>query len=247
MQGYNTNRQVKGGNHHNQLTSDVEISKSPCSKNVNYIFKQNIDKNKLNGIADLTENASKTIKSSIISNGGTDENSKKIKKIYSLGVIEEIKEKSIEDNIILYSDGTKYQGTMNQSKRSGKGILFKDSRTIYDGEWFNNVFHGRGILYLDNGMIYDGNFINGRREGNGIQFSQETRESYSGEWKDDEKSGLGQCGLKVGEEKYSDGSYYIGSFRNGKKNGKGQFYLHNGAVYEGEFVDDNIEGTVLNT
>ena len=80
---------------------------------------------------------------------------------------------------------------MNQSKRSGKGILFKDSRTVYDGEWFNNLFHGRGILYLDNGMIYDGNFINGRREGNGIQFSQETRESYSGEWKDDEKSGLG--------------------------------------------------------
>lgn len=181
--------QVKGGVHH--VSNDLQITKSRGSKNVIIIFTKDIDKLKTNGITDVAENNNKINKSRQISNGGIQESSKQIKKIYSLGVIEEIKEKTIEDNVIIYSDGTKYQGAMKLNKRYGKGILFNDFHTIYDGEWFNDVFHGQGILYQENGMIYNGNFVNGKREGKGIQFSDETGESYTGEWRDDEKSGSG--------------------------------------------------------
>lgn len=35
---------------------------------------------------------------------------------------------------------------------------------------------------------------------------------------------------------------YVGQWENNKKNGHGVFYYHNGAVYEGNFVDDVRQG-----
>ena len=110
----------------------------------------------------------------------------------NLGVIpEEFKESTIEDNIIIYSDGSKYKGTIDQNKRSGKGILFHDLNTIYDGEWLNDLFHGHGVLYLKNLNIYEGWFAAGKREGKGTEYSQGKNYYYSGEWKNDLKCGVG--------------------------------------------------------
>lgn len=53
--------------------------------------------------------------------------------------------------------------------------------------------------------------------------------------------------LNKGEERYTDGNFYKGEFLNGKKNGKGSFYLANGTFYEGDFKDDKLEGNVWET
>ena len=41
---------------------------------------------------------------------------------------------------------------------------------------------------------------------------------------------------------WPDGAQYIGSYVNGKKDGKGKFKWSDGATYEGDFRDNNIEG-----
>ena len=48
-------------------------------------------------------------------------------------------------------------------------------------------------------------------------------------------SGVGYCF-------HSDGSFYIGEFYNGKKNGFGQFYYDNGSHYDGFWQNDHKQG-----
>ena len=46
----------------------------------------------------------------------------------------------------------------------------------------------------------------------------------------------------VGQEKYPDGTIYIGEFKDNKKHGKGKMYLDGIKTwsYKGEFIDDKI-------
>ena len=39
------------------------------------------------------------------------------------------------------------------------------------------------------------------------------------------------------KEKYSDGSYYVGEFYNGKRHGYGTYYYANGNVYQGQWYN----------
>lgn len=196
-----------------QLThnNDGDVSKSKISQKVKPFVIKDIELTQSNGNSNISsEITNRTLLSINKSNGGQSNNllqeegsnangsalntekGKKMKKNYSLGVIDEVKEKTIEDNTIIYTDGSKYMGTMKFNERSGKGIYFNDKGTIYDGEWFNNVFHGQGTLYLDDGMIYNGTFVNGCREGKGSLFSQDHSFYYTGEWREDEKCGVGK-------------------------------------------------------
>ena len=46
-----------------------------------------------------------------------------------------------------------------------------------------------------------------------------------------------------GKNIFYNGSYYIGQYKNGKRNGKGKIYYPNGNIkYDGDFVDDKREG-----
>ena len=48
---------------------------------------------------------------------------------------------------------------------------------------------------------------------------------------------------KEGKLYNENGSYYIGHFKNGMKNGKGIYYYPNGDImYEGDYIDDEPEG-----
>ena len=49
--------------------------------------------------------------------------------------------------------------------------------------------------------------------------------------------------MSLGTEVWPDHSKYEGQFVGGKKQGKGKFYWADGAIFVGDFVDNNIEGT----
>ena len=55
--------------------------------------------------------------------------------------------------------------------------------------------------------------------------------------------------LEVEEEKktvvYSDGSFYEGEFKLGKKHGKGKINEANGFIYDGDWVNDVKEGKAV--
>ena len=90
-----------------------------------------------------------------------------------------------------YHDGYRYEGTWDEDKMSGFGILWvNDDIKWYEGEWKDNTFHGRGIIYnitpeeldqevnysdnlnqIGNGWIkYEGRFNNGTKHGFGTLF-----------------------------------------------------------------------------
>lgn len=49
----------------------------------------------------------------------------------------------------------------------------------------------------------------------------------------------------IGVENWADGSYYQGSFKNGKKDGIGFYKWPNDIVYQGEWSENKIEGYVI--
>ena len=81
-------------------------------------------------------------------------------------------------------------------------------------------------------MSYKCNYMNGMKNGSGTQVLKKEEYKYIGEWKNDNKHG-------IGKEYLPDKSQYDGYFVNGKKHGKGKLILSNGSVYEGDFKEIN--------
>ena len=51
----------------------------------------------------------------------------------------------------------------------------------------------------------------------------------------------------IGTEIYDDGSKYVGEYRNGMRNGQGNYTWPNGNTYMGEFKDGTLNGMGINT
>ena len=66
-------------------------------------------------------------------------------------------------------------------------------------------------------------------------FIWEDGEYYLGYWKNDKREGRGT-------NKYSNGNIYQGTYKNGKKEGKGIYKWKNGDIYEGEWKNDMKDG-----
>ena len=89
-----------------------------------------------------------------------------------------------------------------------------------------------------------------------IPGSHNTGDTYSGEWKNDEKHGRGiytyaDGGRYEGEYKdgkwhgmgmqiFADGEKYEGEFKEGNYHGRGEYIFSDGSEYEGEFKDGDV-------
>jgi len=93
-----------------------------------------------------------------------------------------------------------------------------------------------GTETYEDGTTYRGQLVDGRRHGLGTWTSD--TESYTGEWKEDQRDGRGK-------QEWKDGRVYEGQFKSGKLHGHGRMEWHmpNGLmVYEGQYVDDLKDG-----
>lgn len=92
--------------------------------------------------------------------------------------------------ILLYQNGSSYQGNWQRGVLHGKGRYIHEDGTTYEGEWEMSVAKGYGKYYLDGGVSegfwenndkngpgeetwldgnsYKGNYLNGMKDGKGV-------------------------------------------------------------------------------
>lgn len=86
--------------------------------------------------------------------------------------------------------------------------------TIYEGSWENDRKSGKGRLIDGNtGDIYVGEFADGKKTGRGRIFHKSLEQIYEGEWSNDHKQGEGFV-------LHRDGRLEQGDFRAGTMEGK---------------------------
>ena len=136
---------------------------------------------------------------------------------------------------ILMPDGAIYEGELKDGLANGFG---KFTYPEPDGDpKYSSLF--------EKGLIYEGDFLNGKKHGFG-KLSNENY-VYDGNWKFNEKSGLG----KETEYKGSDTIIeYEGEFENDRKNGNGTFKEYGEGVlypfeFEGKFCMDEFDFGLL--
>lgn len=160
-----------------------------------------------------------------------------------------------------FKDGSVYTGEWKDDKMHGKGKLksnqiveisgdkVKNRRGVeYNGKWVEGKLQGMGRA-KDIGIDYDGNFVDGRIESKGtLIYSGSVKWTYVGEWKNFKFQGRGILMKEYDRNPtygYGD-TKYEGFFVDGKRNGKGILET-NGAVYEGVWSDDNLNGAGIYT
>merc|ERR1711862_376036 len=101
-----------------------------------------------------------------------------------------------------YTDGGVYDGSWVDGNMQGFGKLFYPSNKLaYEGHWANNVFNGNGTVYNEHPDTMEGPFDYANFDN-----SDEFWVKYSGEFVNDERSGVGSLIFQNGEK-------YVGSFK----------------------------------
>ncbi|EAS06853.1 MORN motif protein (macronuclear) [Tetrahymena thermophila SB210] len=150
-----------------------------------------------------------------------------------------------------------YYGEVQNSSRTGKGLMMYFSGRLYEGDWQNDAKFGRGFELYPNGNAYEGYFVNGKPEGFGT-YIWYNGEIYDGEWVNGMKHGSGQwMGVRgdsytgewkfgkadgKGVHKWINGDVYEGDFKCCLKHGKGQERFSNGDIYIGQYANGRPEG-----
>ena len=132
-----------------------------------------------------------------------------------------------------YENGSVYLGQMKNGKKEGRGKQIWGDGPFYDGFWKNDLATGLGRFIHEDGEIYEGEWLNDKAHGKG-KYIHCDGANYIGDWIEDQQSD--------GVETFADGAKYVGSYKEGKKNGKGEFYWADGSSYKGEFLKNNIHG-----
>jgi len=95
-----------------------------------------------------------------------------------------------EDIEIKYESGDSYVGQMKNKLRQGQGAYYYADGRIYNGTWENDKQSGEGVMNYPNGNSYRGNWLNGQRHGKGTYYFF-SEHQYTGEWAEDKQHGLG--------------------------------------------------------
>ena len=96
------------------------------------------------------------------------------------------------DNSATRTDnGALYQGERNEDDQpDGRGVMVYSDGTIYEGEFVDGMWEGKGRLIHAFGDVYEGDWDHNKAHGNG-KFTTLDGTVYVGKWKDDKKHGKG--------------------------------------------------------
>jgi hypothetical protein len=86
--------------------------------------------------------------------------------------------------------GIHYQGRFKNTRYDGLGILRRPG-LVYQGEFRDGLFDGYGVLKTDDGITYTGEFKTHFFHGYGVLHSSSDNRTYRGEFRMNEKDGLG--------------------------------------------------------
>jgi len=159
-------------------------------------------------------------------------------------------------------EGYDIEGKKIYTLNDGKGIInesikrFLKNKIIfieYKYEYLNGGKNGRGKKIIDNKLSFEGNFFNGKKNGKGIEYDNQERKLFEGEYFYDEKL-KGKEFIK-GRLEY-EGTYFFGTKWNGKgddENGNIIYELNNGTgkvrqykdgelIFDGEYFEGKKNG-----
>ena len=125
-----------------------------------------------------------------------------------------------------YNDELIFKGEYLNRKRNGKGEEYEDDKLVFSGEYLNSKRNGIGKEYYEDILMFEGEYLNGKKW-NGKGYSKNGNIIY--ELKDGN-------GLVKGYDR-KNGILFIGFYKNGEKNGKGEEYkTHDKSlIFEGEY------------
>ena len=114
---------------------------------------------------------------------------------------------------------------------------------IFSGQFENDVAEGTGTYYWADGRKYVGQFRNNTNVGQGTLFYPEDdvlgRKKYEGQWVRNpdfaESTFNGGVSSGVGTFTWTDGTQYIGQFKNDVPHGRGKTVSANGSVLQEGF------------
>jgi len=156
-----------------------------------------------------------------------------------------------------YPNGDVYEGSFVEGVRQGKGTYkCRATGDTFEGSWENNLKTGLArVTYKKRGGFYHGYFKEGKREGEGT-FKYANGDIYSGMWKDGLRHGPGTyvyAGTKyelkgdwkdgqiaTGTWTFTDGTKYMGGFKQQKPCGDGVWQTAAGTVVEGTYVQQVV-------
>ena len=127
-----------------------------------------------------------------------------------------------------------YEGKFEANKKTGLGMVkYKDgAEGFYNGYFVDGKRHGEGTFKYKTGDIYAGQWVAGKRHGHGTYVFNGTKYEMKGTWKD------GQ--ITTGTWTLTDGTRYVGGFRNQKPCGDGVWETAKGTVVEGAYVQQVV-------
>ena len=168
----------------------------------------------------------------------------------------------------LFCDGKKYlEGTWKDGFIQN-GKFYEKDEVKYDGTFKNGLYHGKGCSIFKD-VVLKCEFKKGKANGLGEIFydDEPNKPVIKGRWKDDKfvyGKEFGYPGGKArliyeghangfkdgwvikhgkGTEYDEDGDYFVGTFQNGTKIGKGKKYNKNGSLQkEGTYKNNLLEG-----
>mmetsp|Transcript_39956 Transcript_39956/g.92028 ORF Transcript_39956/g.92028 Transcript_39956/m.92028 type:complete len:222 (-) Transcript_39956:78-743(-) len=150
-----------------------------------------------------------------------------------------------------YPNGDVYEGMFDNGQRHGNGkFTYRDTQDVFEGTFVNNLKAGVGRVTYKKGGFFHGNFKDGLREGEGT-FKYPNGDIYSGMWKAGKKHGKGTYvfgptkyelkgewkdgNIVEGTWTFTDGTRYIGMFKQQKPCGDGLWEMSKGTVVEGTY------------
>lgn len=149
-----------------------------------------------------------------------------------------------------YTDGNKFIGMFNQGQLHGTGKMYYADGSSYQGIWKDNYKDGKGKFTTTAGKIMSGLWVNGEfiaSEG-GATSTKPTKQNTSSNnnntvtsnGKEINRKNLRNCNdnfCKDGQGifTYTDGSKFIGAFKDGYPHGNGTTYYANGDKYVGRW------------
>jgi hypothetical protein len=144
--------------------------------------------------------------------------------------------KSKEDFIHIFTPYKReYKGLCDDMKKpNGKGIEVYYKRGYYCGEFKCGKRHGYGFRNLADQFPTIEN-KSGLPQVEDKKLSEITTECYEGEWKDDQRHGIGIY-------KFPDGSVYEGEWERNQPHGIGKLTYPDGSIYEGCYKHGKKDG-----
>ncbi|MEY4904541.1 MAG: hypothetical protein RLZZ292_2356 [Bacteroidota bacterium] len=167
------------------------------------------------------------------------------------------------DGTMLFKSGDKYIGSWANDVPNGNGKYFYADGSRYEGMLVKGIIEGAGTMYYPDGTRFVGNWLEGKRNGKGTLYDKNNKSTSGNWENDELLNGntsspskattttnttkptptttakkIKNCNEEYcnncdGEFIYSDGSKFVGTFKEGYPEGTGTIQYANGDRYVG--------------